>query len=111
MNLSVEVKHGEGQAILFLQGELDAFTAPKLSEHLTPLVTNPGLSKVFVDLEHLSYMDSTGIGIFIGALKSANKSGCQLVIQNAPQRIERLFSITGLHQLIPMVSGKGEKTS
>ncbi len=109
MNLSIHSETVEGHSILYLQGEVDAYTAPLLSERITPLVMNPEVSKVTVDLAQATYMDSTGIGVFIGALKAAKKSECELLIQNVPPRIERLFTITGLCRLVSVVPLKGEE--
>lgn len=107
MNFTIDIQTVEGMPVLYLQGEVDAFTAPKLQEKLIPLVSDVEIVKVTVDLSNVSYMDSTGIGTFIGALKAAQKSGCQLYIQNPTSRVQRLFAITGLQQIIQMIPGKG----
>ncbi|MGE5701631.1 MAG: STAS domain-containing protein [Clostridia bacterium] len=107
MNLTIREERNGPQTMLYLQGEVDAFTAPRLSERLTPIVLNPEYSSVTVNLAEVSYMDSTGIGVFIGALKASKQSGCQLQITQIPPRIDRLFQITGLKQILSIVSPEG----
>ncbi len=109
MNLTIQVEAAGVDTVLHLSGELDAYTAPQLSEHLGPLMLNSNNRSVIVDLTNVTYLDSTGIGIFISALKASKQSGCQLVIQNVTERIERLFRITGLYEIISIVPLKGEK--
>lgn len=99
MNLSIAMENADGNHVLHLSGEVDAYTAQQLRDQLFPVVEQGG-SQVTVDLEHVNYMDSTGIGIFIGALKAASKSGSQLRLEKVPPRINRLFRITGLHEII-----------
>jgi anti-sigma B factor antagonist len=108
MNLSISLENAGGNYVLFLSGELDAFTAQQLKERLIPLVQQGEERTVIVDLKHVTYMDSTGIGIFIGALKAAIQSGCRLLLENVPPRIDRLFRITGLHEIITITPLKGE---
>ncbi|WP_139491918.1 anti-sigma factor antagonist [Brevibacillus dissolubilis] len=109
MNLTIRMESQSEQSVLYLQGELDAFTAPKLSEQLTPLVQQPSINQVIVDMSNVSYMDSTGIGTIVGALKTAKRSNCDLRIVNVTPRIERLFRITGLSEIIPVEPMEGEE--
>ncbi|PWU68071.1 STAS domain-containing protein [Gracilibacillus dipsosauri] len=85
--------------ILKLTGEIDAYTAPKLKEALLPLVKKDG-ELVIVDLENVSYMDSTGLGVFISALKATKEHNSELRLVSLQDRVERLFEITGLNSII-----------
>lgn len=106
MNLEVEQAQRGEATVIYLKGELDAFTAPKLKEKLMPLVEEDNQT-VGVDLAELVYMDSTGLGVFIGALKSAQKHNGQFTLWNPKDRIERLFEITGLSDVIDIKQERG----
>ena len=101
MNLEINLTENVGQSILSVSGEIDAYTAPKLKDSLTPLMLNKG-QVVIVDLEEVNYMDSTGLGVFISALKSAKEYESQLKIVNIQERVYRLFQITGLHEIMDL---------
>jgi anti-sigma B factor antagonist len=109
MNLSIRLENEGNSHTLSLSGEVDAFTAQQLKDRLMPLVQQGAGSTVTVDLRDVVYMDSTGIGIFIGALKAAAQSGCRLMLMNVPPRIDRLFRITGLHEILTITPLKGEE--
>ncbi|MCY8471539.1 anti-sigma factor antagonist RsbV, partial [Bacillus haynesii] len=47
-------------------------------------------------LKDVSYMDSTGLGVFVGIYKAVNRTGGSLVLENLSERLIRLFDITGL---------------
>ncbi|PSL42464.1 anti-sigma B factor antagonist [Salsuginibacillus halophilus] len=99
MNMEVAHTREEDKDLLKVAGEIDAYTAPELREALVPLTEKEG-NLVVVDLENVDYIDSTGLGIFIGALKSAHNYNGDLKIIGLNERVHRLFSITGLDEVI-----------
>lgn len=103
MNLEIRVEQLDNDQILKISGEVDAFTAPKLRDAIIPL-TEKENTNVIVDLSDVSYMDSTGLGVFIGALKSSRGNGSSLKLQGLTDRVERLFQITGLSEIIDIQS-------
>lgn len=109
MNVVIKKKQRNDGPVLYVRGEIDAYTAPQVSQQLLPLITETEAKSVSVDLRDVSYMDSTGVGVLIGALKASRQSGCQLVLENVTPRIERLFRITGLSEIIPVKPLGGEE--
>jgi len=107
MNLSIKMEQAGQSSTLFLQGEVDAFTAAELKKALLPLAEQEK-HVITLDLRNVSYMDSTGIGVLIAALKTGKQQGSEMRLTNVPQRIERLFRITGLHHLVPITPLEGE---
>lgn len=104
MNLKIEQSNEGNDYLVQLAGEIDVYTADKLSETVIPLTVNKENS-VKVDLDGISYLDSTGLGVFIAAYKSAKKHDSCLKIVNTKERVLRLFQITGLDEIID-VRGK-----
>lgn len=104
MNLKIEQTNEGNNYIVQLAGEIDVYTADKLSETVIPLTVTKE-NNVKVDLEEISYLDSTGLGVFIAAYKSAKEHDSSLEIINTKKRVLRLFQITGLDEIID-VRGK-----
>lgn len=95
MNIQVELIE-EGNVKCFkVIGEIDAFTAPILKEKLQTVSEMPNL-KVEIDLTAVAYIDSTGLGVFVGFYKSLLKNDSELKIVGVNTRLKRLFEITGL---------------
>ncbi|RBW67860.1 STAS domain-containing protein [Bacillus taeanensis] len=94
---------------VILNGEIDAYTAPQLRKQLIPLTEKEG-ETVIIDLANVDYMDSTGLGIFVGALKSARTHNSGLKLRNMTKRVERLFEITGLLEVLDIESNVKEET-
>ncbi|WP_026770887.1 MULTISPECIES: STAS domain-containing protein [Sediminibacillus] len=99
MNLDINVSDKDSTAVVALAGEIDAFTAPQLKEQLLPLTKESG-KVVEVNLENVNYMDSTGLGVFVSALKSTKENNSELKLVQLQDRVMRLFEITGLTDII-----------
>ncbi|SDC16965.1 anti-sigma B factor antagonist [Pelagirhabdus alkalitolerans] len=99
INLDVELVEQEEATKLVLSGEIDAYTAPILKESLLPLTQQEG-AEIIVDLEKVNYMDSTGLGVFISALKSSKEYSSSLKLVHLQDRVHRLFKITSLDSII-----------
>lgn len=95
--LSVEIKsEHDGDAIVYrLRGSLDLSTSPSLRAALVE-AANEGKHDIIVDLSHLEFLDSTGLGAIIGGHRRALENGgrVRLIVNDGP--IQRLLTITGL---------------
>ncbi|MBV9057311.1 MAG: STAS domain-containing protein [Candidatus Eremiobacteraeota bacterium] len=95
--ISIDLRTADGSdALLFrLRGSLDLATAPTVRAALTDAAEEKG-HDVIVDLTGLEFLDSTGLGVLIGAHRRAAERGgsFRLVVSDGP--ISRLLNITGL---------------
>lgn len=81
-----------------LIGEIDIYTAQSFKERLYAIVeTNQ--SDIRIDCSSLNYIDSTGLGIFVGALKKTKMFGKSIYLDKLKDNIRKLFVITGLDKL------------
>jgi anti-sigma B factor antagonist len=52
--------------------------------------------KIIIDLENVGWMNSSGLGILIGAVTTLKNNGGKLIIVNVSERIANLLKITKL---------------
>ena len=79
--------------------EIDATTSPQLREHLRDAISaNPG-TVVVVDMGAVEFIDSTGLGVLVGALKRARLDGGDLALVNVQSLVMRIFTVTGLNRV------------
>jgi len=102
MQLRTEVVDISGWTVVSVYGELDVATAPDLREQLIELV-NQGRSHLVLDLGGIDFLDSTGLGMIVSALKRARTHGGDLRLVCTESRITRLFEITGLDRAVPLL--------
>ena len=81
--------------VVTLRGEIDAHTAPRLGSRLFGLA-GEGAKGVVVDLSQVTFMDSTGIGVLLNALRHLGMRSCQMVLVCPTERVLRPFQISGL---------------
>lgn len=107
MNLSITEQRESNQSIrLVVAGEIDVFTAPKLREKLLPLCEQG--ETVIVDLSDVNYIDSTGLGVFVGGYKIQLTASGKMILTGVNRRLARLFRITGLQEIIEIKEKKQE---
>lgn len=99
MNIKIEVDERPEIFHIKIAGELDIYTVPELKKVFEPIASE-GTHSLHADLSELSYMDSTGLGLFVGTLKDLNKNGRELRVTGVQPRIMKLFEITGLRDLM-----------
>jgi anti-anti-sigma factor len=99
--LSVDIKpEHDGDAIVYkLKGSLDFETAPSLRAALME-AADEGKHDIVVDLTHLEFLDSSGLGAVIGAHKRALEHDGRVRLIISPGPIERLLTITGLMNVL-----------
>lgn len=100
MNICVERrKMADRLFLVTVKGEIDVYTAPDLKKELLPLTEINGAG-VTLDLSGTVYIDSTALGVIIAALKSAARHHCRFSVAGMSPRVERLFNITGLMEIL-----------
>lgn len=98
--LSFERRDGvKGFVILSLVGDLDMWTLPLAKERINGLV-NEGKVKIILDLERMNYIDSSGLGFFIGTLKKLRDAGGDLILVNLNAYIYGIFKLIQLQHII-----------
>ena len=85
--------------------KIDLFTAPELKKTLADAIEN-GASRVVVDLSETTFLDSTALGVLIGAVKRLRSRDGQLVIVNTDANIAKTFEITGLDQIFTILGDR-----
>lgn len=98
--------------MIALPGESDAYTAPRIRSDLaTALGSNAPL---VVDLSQATFVDSTIVGVLLEGLADYERMERPLVLllpDDAAPEVHRLFEITGLASLLPLVRSWDEAAS
>jgi anti-sigma B factor antagonist len=99
----IEERVDQGVPIIAVAGEIDVATAPQLRESLHGVIAQ-GQATVVLDLLEVSFLDSTALGVLVGALKRCRELGGELHVVVADARIMKIFEITGLTKVFPISS-------
>lgn len=88
------------EVTVVLGGELDHYTAPQIRAQLDDILHDPTITHVVLDLENLTFMDSSGIGVLLGRLRILQLRGGKLSVKNMQPPIAKLFQLTGMQRVI-----------
>ena len=102
MLLNVSVVDSGTWTILRVAGEIDMATCPDLRQQIVGQIQQ-GNTQLVIDLASVDFIDSTGLGVLIGGLKRARSQGGDLRVSGVHGRIERLFELTGLGDVLVIV--------
>jgi anti-sigma B factor antagonist len=98
----IEERSVQGATVVAVTGEIDVATAPQLQECLHGLIAQ-GRPSLVIDLLAVTFLDSTALGVLVGALKRCREQGGDLQLVVADARILKIFEITGLTTVFPIV--------
>ncbi|MBM9464108.1 STAS domain-containing protein [Aeromicrobium sp. YIM 150415] len=98
MELTLTERPAPPHHIIAVEGEIDVYTAPKFREAVVAAI-DAGHTRLVVDIENVAFLDSTGLGVLVGALKRVRAEDGSLDIICTSDRLLRIFSITGLDKV------------
>jgi anti-sigma B factor antagonist len=101
MELSLSTYDSGDHTVLEVGGEVDVYTAPRLRERLVELVEQ-GARHVVVDLSRVEFLDSTGLGVLVGALKRLRAVNGTFKLVCAHERLLKIFRITALDRVFEL---------
>jgi anti-sigma B factor antagonist len=93
-----------GFSVITLPGESDAYVAPRIRSDLATALGAD--SPLVVDLTQATFIDSTIVGVLLEGLADCEKHERPLLLllpEDAAPEVHRLFEITGLDSLLPVV--------
>jgi anti-sigma B factor antagonist len=86
--------------VLQVAGEIDLATVPTFRDHLTRIIGDHPGATVLVDLDGVTALDDTGMGMLLGAAGRAREQSGDLVLVTSDQRLLLRFTITGLDRAV-----------
>lgn len=91
--------------VISLKGEIDIYSAPSFKDNLISLI-GEGQQDIILDCSDLTYIDSMGLGILVGALKRTKEKEHDIIIRNPKSTVRKLFRITGLDKVFIIEEAK-----
>lgn len=93
----------EGSVHLQIAGEVDLLSAPQFAAGLQEQIQSG--KNVILDFSETVFMDSSGLRALIGAIHRCEEHGTTLAVEGeVPHQLRRLFEITHVEAVLPVVS-------
>jgi anti-sigma B factor antagonist len=93
-------RRAEGDAVVVTaSGELDVYTASRLRE-LAIKITDEGPRTVVLDLDGVTFLDTTGLAVVVGVLRRARETKTRLIVVCTRESILRAFRTAGVLEVL-----------
>jgi len=104
----VEIDRSAEVVVIAAGGELDAYAAPDLTD---AFANTAGEGRVVVDLQAVSFLDSTALGVVVRGLHGVDDRGgdARIVLPGGSAR--RIFEITMLDRVLPLAPTRAQALS
>jgi anti-sigma B factor antagonist len=97
----------DGTHVVAVAGEIDLFTAPEFKQRVSAPI-DAGATRVVVDLTETTFIDSSSLGVLIGAHRRLRRLDGALTIVCTSDAIVKTFKITGLDGVFTIVGSLDE---
>lgn len=108
MSLEIDVKSKDHVLIIRLVGELDHHTAELVREQVEEKMESSEIQHILLNLEELTFMDSSGLGVILGRYKQIAQRGGQMIICAISPMVYRLFEMSGMFKILKIVDSEQE---
>ena len=103
----VDRKVDDDTHVVAVSGEIDLFTAPEFKQR-TSAPIDAGCSHLVVDLRATTFIDSSSLGVLIGAHRRLKTRRGRLVVACDNEAIVKTFRITGLDGVFTLAASVDE---
>jgi anti-sigma B factor antagonist len=107
MALEIEEHQVEGVTVLALKGRITVGEVTPVREKITQLLA-AGHNQIVLDLEHVDYIDSTGLGNLVISYTQVKKADGALKLLHLNKRNVELLALTRLHTIFEVFAEETE---
>ena len=100
--MEINVKRDGAQSVVYVSGDIDLYTSPKLRETILELFGKRGQERVIVNLKEVNYVDSSGIASLVEGLQEAKKHKARFVLvglNEAPRHVLELTRLLNVFEI------------
>lgn len=105
--LDIQTKTIENAVIVSIRGDVDLYSSPQVRKVLLELIQKKSPA-VFVDLEAVNYMDSSGVATLVEGLQRVKKYDGKLYIYNLQGAVRDVFELSRLDKVFHIFPNESE---
>ena len=93
------VRNSPSQVTVVVVGDVDSSTSARLRDLLTDLIDD-GARQITLDVGGLAFIDSSGLGVIVGAMRKVRLHGGDLELAAVNPNTTKVLEITGLDRVL-----------
>lgn len=96
--LKINSRKQKQATILEVEGEVDLYSSPDLRKAVLQL-TEKENAAIIIDLDEVTYMDSSGVATLVEGLQESEKYGGSFAIANLDSKVKAVFELSRLDKV------------
>lgn len=106
--MSLEFKKVRSTLVVRVSGEMDMLIADKLRTEIDKRIDDKNIKNLVLNLEKVTFMDSSGLGVVIGRYKRISAKQGRMFIVGAKPQVEKILFFSGVNRLVPLYKNEQE---
>jgi anti-sigma B factor antagonist len=103
--MDIQVENEDDVIILtFNIEQLNVSDAKELKERVAPLIQDQ--KKVIFDMNRVQYVDSSGLGVLVGLMRSLSSKGGALKLANVSRPVTAILELVRMHRLFEIYENR-----
>lgn len=100
MSLHISMEVHDDTLIVRLEGELDHHTADMVRQRVESELDRGVTEHLVINMEQLSFMDSSGLGVILGRYKRVTAAGGRMSLCAVNDQLMKLFELSGMLKIL-----------
>ena len=92
-----------GDCVFRPVGDVDLAVAERLRSEWYAVIDQRLPARVIVDLQHVTFMDSSGLSVLAGVAKRQQPRGGSVAVCNASPQVAKIMTVTGLNRSVEIL--------
>jgi anti-sigma B factor antagonist len=109
--MNLNIRENNGVTVIDITGRLTLGDVPTVLKDEIRRLIEEGKTSLLLNLAGLTYLDSSGMGLLVGAYAAANRAGGQLKLSNLTSRVKDLLLITKLYTVFEVYDDEASAVS
>ena len=106
--MEIKVEREGSRSVVYVSGDIDLHSSPKLRETVLDLFQKRGQEKVILNLSKVPYVDSSGIASLVEGLQEAKKKNARFVLVGLNESPRHVLELTRLLNVFEIAASEEE---
>lgn len=104
--MELELKQIRNTLLVRIRGEMDMVVAEKLRKEIDRKLDTKKISNLVINLEEVTFIDSSGLGVIIGRFKKISSLNGKMYIVGARPQVHKILMFSGINRLVSMYNNE-----
>lgn len=109
--MDIAVRPAAGGTILDITGDIDLAHSPAVRKALLQEIKEKKTPKVYLNLEKVRYIDSSGIASLVEGLKASRDQGSRLVLYGLSKSVREVMELSRLQKIFEIHDNEAQATA